>query len=527
MAGGKMNARQKMINLMYLVFIAMLALNMSKEVLSAFGYTNEKLEANNSFTSNNLNNLYRSLKTKADSGSEVDKYKPLYDKAELVRKSSDSLYSFVEALKDSMLSTISDENFNSEKKYEYMDSPEWLNQKFFKNGKISDDGNTFLSMLTNYRDNLIKITADSLDSWTTEKFEVTVAEKFETNDVERKGKAPQNWLNARYEGMPMVSSLTNFTQIQSDIRTTEATYLDHLLGGAASEGNNFSNFNGIVKLDKYVFFPGEKVTGTIVLGKEDPTLKPTRVDLNGKAYDNYSEGAVNVDLRADRTTGEKNIEGTIYFIQDGKEKPITFKSSYSVVNKPNAAIVSADKMKVVYKGISNPISVALPGVPDKDIRITPSGHESFTKNRNSTGKYNLIPSPKGKEVVLNISATLSDGTTLRDKQTIRTKDIPPAVMLVNGVEAPRSMSKGALSRSSFTVGMVDFDFDLKINTKQFLVIIEGRSYEVNGTKLNARAIKAINSAKSGTVIRIGEIKANVKGSSYELKKIFASSIQIR
>ena len=65
MAGGKMNARQKMINLMYLVFIAMLALNMSKEVLSAFGYTHEKLEANNSFTSKNLNNLYSSLKTKA------------------------------------------------------------------------------------------------------------------------------------------------------------------------------------------------------------------------------------------------------------------------------------------------------------------------------------------------------------------------------------------------------------------------------------------------------------------------------
>jgi len=166
-------------------------------------------------------------------------------------------------------------------------------------------------------------------------------------------------------------------------------------------------------------------------------------------------------------------------------------------------------------------------VPDKDIRITPSGHESFTKDRNSTGKYNLIPSSKGKEVVLNISAKLSDGTIVRDKQTIRTKDIPPAVMLVNGNEAPRSMSKAALIRSSFTVGMVDFDFDLKIDTKQFLVIVAGRSFEVNGTKLNARAIKAINSAKSGTVITIGQIKANAKGTSYELPKIFSTSIQVR
>jgi gliding motility-associated protein GldM len=525
MAGGKLSARQKMINLMYLVFIAMLAMNMSKEVLSAFGYTNEKLEANNSFTSISLNNLYSSLKTKAISGSEVDKYRPLYDKAEFVRKSSDSLYAFVAALKDSMLSTISAENLNSEKKYEYMDSPEWLNQKFFKNGKISDEGNTFLSMLTNYRDNLIKITADTTDFY--KKFQVTVAEKFETNDVKRKGKAPQNWLNARYEGMPMVSSLTNFTQIQSDIRTTESSYLDHLLGDAASDGNNFSNFNGIVKLDKYQFFPGEKVTGTIVLGKEDPTLKPTRVVLDGKAYDNYSEGAVNLDLTADRTPGKKNIEGTIYFIQDGKEKPITFKSSYSVVNKPNAAIVSADKMKVVYKGISNPISVALPGVPDKDIRIRPSGHESFDKNSKSPGKYNLMPSKAATEVVLDISARLSDGTIITDRQKIRTKDIPAAQLLINGKAALKSMQKSALTKSVFTVGMVDFDFDLNITTTEFQVVIDGRSFVIPGTTLTSKAKDAINSARKGTMISFNQVEAVVTGNSYKLKKIFGTSVRIR
>ena len=523
MAGGKLSARQKMINLMYLVFIAMLAMNMSKEVLSAFGYTNEKLEANNSFTSNSLNNLYNILKKKADSGSEVDKYKPLYDKAETVRQSSDSLYDFVQSLKNSMLNSISAENLNSEKKYEYMDSPEWLDQKFFS--PTSDEGNKFLSMLTNYRDNLIKITADSTNFY--KKFQVTVAEKFETNDVKRKGQGPEKWLNARYKGMPMVSSLTNFTQIQSDIRTTEATYLDHLLGDAASDGNNFSNFNGIVKLDKYQFFPGEKVTGTIVLGKEDPTLKPTRVVLDGKAYDNYSEGAVNLDLTADRTPGKKNIEGTIYFIQDGEEKPITFKSSYSVVNKPNAAIVSADKMKVVYKGISNPISVALPGVPDKDIRIRPSGHKSFDKNRKSPGKYNLIPSNTATEVVLDISARLSDGTIITDRQKIRTKEIPAAQLLVNGTEAPRSMSKGNFNRSVFTVGMVDFDFDLNITTTQFQVVIGGRSYIVQGTRLNDRVITAINNVRSGTEVNISQILANVTGSNYKLKKIFGTSVRIR
>ena len=47
MAGGYLSPRQKMINLMYLIFIAMLALNMSKEVLSAFGLMNEQFTESN------------------------------------------------------------------------------------------------------------------------------------------------------------------------------------------------------------------------------------------------------------------------------------------------------------------------------------------------------------------------------------------------------------------------------------------------------------------------------------------------
>ena len=42
---GKTSTRQKMINLLYLVFIAMLALNISKEVLATLGILNDDLES--------------------------------------------------------------------------------------------------------------------------------------------------------------------------------------------------------------------------------------------------------------------------------------------------------------------------------------------------------------------------------------------------------------------------------------------------------------------------------------------------
>ena len=61
MAGGKLTPRQKMINLMYLVFIAMLALNMSKEVLSAFGILNKKIADSNTLVETNTTDLFTQL----------------------------------------------------------------------------------------------------------------------------------------------------------------------------------------------------------------------------------------------------------------------------------------------------------------------------------------------------------------------------------------------------------------------------------------------------------------------------------
>ena len=66
MAGGKLTPRQKMINLMYLVFIAMLALNMSKEVLTAFGLMNEKFEGVNKFSEEYNKSLLGTLEQKAE-----------------------------------------------------------------------------------------------------------------------------------------------------------------------------------------------------------------------------------------------------------------------------------------------------------------------------------------------------------------------------------------------------------------------------------------------------------------------------
>src|SRR5690606_19309607 len=145
MAGNNLSPRQKMINLMYLVFIAMLAINMGKEVLSAFGLLNEKLEASNiKATTDNaaaLEGLSRLASEKPD------RYQPVLEKANRVKEASTEYYAYLEELKTEMT-----ERLNDKRDYEKMDQSKFLDKKFFKGGgKYTEEGQEFVDKMEEYR----------------------------------------------------------------------------------------------------------------------------------------------------------------------------------------------------------------------------------------------------------------------------------------------------------------------------------------------------------------------------------------
>lgn len=126
MASGKQTPRQKMINLMYLVFIAMMALNMSKEVLTAFGQMNEDLEESNATTSQRNDMAMAGLAAKAEE--QPAKYEELKAKAEQIGVLSDNLYNTVGNLKDELLADYEGEERTN---YESMDRADKLNNLIF------------------------------------------------------------------------------------------------------------------------------------------------------------------------------------------------------------------------------------------------------------------------------------------------------------------------------------------------------------------------------------------------------------
>ncbi|WP_299670338.1 gliding motility protein GldM [uncultured Polaribacter sp.] len=508
MAGGKMSARQKMINLMYLVFIAMLAMNMSKEVLSAFGFMNAEIVISNNATTKKNKLNYEGLALKADD--QPEKFRPLHEKAKEIKNASSSFYSYLAALKSKMTADIEDKT-----DYEAMDKTDFLDNYFFKGDNYTKEGQEFVDNIENYREKVITTLGpdfESINERTRFRFNTTSDNK-------------QDWLDRRYKGFPLVASLTNVTQLQANIKNTESDVLNALLGGQLEADSKLTtnNYKGIVSLNKTAYFAGEKVTGQVVLGRYDSNLVPTKVTLNGRDITNsVQNGQVMLNMPAGNV-GEKTIKGVITFMQDGKEEPIPFESKYSVIAEPSSAVVSADKMNVVYRGLDNPISVSLPGVSDSNLKVSAAGGRLSGKG----SKYSLRPGA-ANTIKINVSAKLSSGNTVNSSKTFRVKDIPAAMASARGQYGVVRMPKSSLGNTPIGAGLPDFVFDLQLKVNSFKVKVPGQvTVLVTGKTFNAQAKKALSKARRGDVITIYDVIATIIGnSSYKLKKVLPVSIEL-
>ncbi len=512
MAGGQLSSRQKMINLMYLVFIAMLAMTMSKEVLTAFGFFNEDFEETSISVAQKNVLAYEGLAIKAQD--QPEKFTPLKAKADQIKILSDDFYNYLGNLKTQLL-----KDYEDKKDYEAMDKTDFLDEYFFIGDDISKEGKEYVDKIINYRTKVTDILGDDFSSLNT-----VINKRFSTNEFTNSDGKKVSWLSYKYKGYPAIASLTSFTQLQASVRNTESDVLTTLLGGQLEDEVSLNNYQGIVSLGKTAYFSGERVKGQVVLGRYDNTMVPKKVVLNGKDVTSSVEnGQVIIDMPAGNV-GTKAIKGAITFMQDGEETEIPFESEYSVIAEPNEAVISADKMNVVYRGLDNPISISVPGVGDRDIRASVGGGSKLTKV--GAGKYILSPGG-GNTVSINVSAKLSSGKTITTPKTFRIKDIPTAAGTVRGQFGVIRLPRSSLGNIPVGAALPDFVFDLQLAVRGFTVKVPGQlAVKVNGSRLDARAKSVISKAKRGDVITIFDIIAVETKKGTRIKRVIPASIEV-
>ena len=355
MAGAKETPRQKLISLMYLVFITMLALNVSKEVLDGFGQMYEKISDANTRVDESNNSIFENIEI--NSKEKGGKWVGHLRTANQIKKESDEFYQRISEI----MTQITEKQREKDpdlKEYSQMDKGEALDVIFFKEGS-DQTAQEFLDMINEYKMHVIQVFGSQYPEY----IEMVEARFFtgdENGNVQNRDGMDEPWFNGNFQGFPLVSSLAKFAMMQNDIRQTEHDVFATLMGKELkmSSSVNESNYITLLKTEKGAYYQGETFDGSIVLGRKGGAQNPNNVDLkidgrvlSEKDYDLIA-GGIKLKISAG-SPGDHEIEGNLIFLNDGVESKIPVNQSFAVISKPNSAVISADKMNVVYRGVEN------------------------------------------------------------------------------------------------------------------------------------------------------------------------------
>lgn len=506
MAGGKLTPRQKMINLMYLVFIAMLALNMSKEVLTAFGLMNEKFETSNNKLKTDLVDLKSQMAQKAqDDPTNFTEPKKIFVE---ISDASDKFYNFLESLKTDLSEGYERDAETGRLPFEAMDKGDKADA-WFQGDKYSPKGEEIIAEFAAYRNAVI---AALNRNPKTKPLVADVTRLFNADDIKNsKTGFTQSYLDYHFKGFPGIASLTKLSNLQFDIRSLQSNVFYVLVGATASAQASYSNYQAIVIPDKSAFFAGETFTGTVVLGRYDNSTVPTSVSINGKELnlkDVLKDGQVKLSFPTGNV-GEQEFKGKFTFMEEGKPVPLDFTGNYVVVPKPNSATISADKMNSVYRGVDNPMTISFAGISDANVNASAPGLTKGAKPGQYTWNVTAVPGETG---TVTVTGKLPSGETVSDKKNFVIRDIPRPAASLRGLTGSAKGNKNDLKSSTVRVEFPDFVFDVKATVVSFEIFCPGSpGIIVQGDRFSDAALKAIDKTQRGDVILITNIQTKLEG----------------
>src|SRR5690606_25256148 len=274
---------------------------------------------------------------------------------------SNDLDTHIQGMRDFLMETVKPGN---EDNYEVMDKPDYLDGKLFVGANNTQDGQEFLSKIDAFREGVVRIIGDD------PRFQGIVADvnrKFSTEEETRRDGVKVEWLRYHFEGFPMIASLTKLTQMQADIRTTNSDILTTMLEGELLGAISMEHYTTLLQSSRSAYFQGDTFDGSVIVGRTDEITRPNRAELtlNGRPLteDQYTlqGGGVALNINAG-APGDHKIEGKLIFVEGGKDTEVPVDLSFTTISEPTDAVISADKMNVVYRGVQNPMTISMSGV---------------------------------------------------------------------------------------------------------------------------------------------------------------------
>ena len=478
--------RQKMIGMMYLVLTAMLALNVSADVLDAFTKVQQGLTSTiANFTKKNAD-LYNDIEMAYNLNQ--TKVAAVREKTNEIRKSTQELVDYIEQLKYKMVVLADGEEDADVMNIKAKDNLDIGGQVMVLQGK----GKELREMITAYREQLSGLIADK-DSV----LKNSVLTHLATDDPKPVDGEFKSWEVSKFEGIPLVGVVTLLTMYQADILSTESDVVKYLFSSMDAESFKFNKLEALVIPESRYILKGETFKAKIMLAATDSTQKPV-VIANGR----------NVAYQGDYA---------VYSEPAGTSLPRDFELEYEVADP--AVVISPTKMNVFYLGVDNPVALAAPGISPEAIepQIT-----NGTIHKQENGKYIVRPAVAGKPCSITVMADVQGQKRELQTQTFRVKEVPDPVAKVNGQKGGKIKKNVLMAAGQVDVEMENFDFDMKFTVENFSIytVIDGFVQEVTKSdkgNFSDAQLKMIGKLKRNQALTIENIV--VKGPDGTTRKL--------
>ena len=333
----------------------------------------------------------------------------------------------------------------------------------------------------------------------------------------------QYFLNYQFEGFPLIASLSKLTKIQSDIRFIENKVLENFISTINAHQGGLNKYQTLLESSKSSFYTNELVDASVIMGKKDSNFKPSRVELalNGSPIAlgrDFVIAAGGVQLKKRfNTPGSYKLTGKLFFERNNEEQSVDVAQVISVIDKPNDAVISADQMKVVYRGLPNDLSISIPGIPNNKLSVRAT---NGTIRRKGV-KFEAIPDGNkvGESMRIFVTGQINGMTIDAPGQDFRIKPLPAALGSIDLGSKLGKFDSGAIQREYVPAGTIaakfpdDFDYNLNVTVKSFNIKVGSRAaIPINSNRIkDSRVIRSyLENANKGDIIFVYNIDAQVR-----------------
>ena len=515
--------RQRMITMMYLVYTAMLALNVSAEVVNGFKTVGSAMTKSNENIQVKLDETYANF-SKALQNS-PDKVQEQYDKAQKVRELSVTMGNYIDSLEYTFMAALTSNaevpiditnpkktrkipvvnedktpNFDSIKKAIEIAGFRWLKMdELHESSRMFIDGGAGLELknrIIDYKQKVKEILGEDSSH-------VSIA-----LNVEQKELNPDNelldWEVLCFSEVVSGSALVTLTRLKAETMNAEFDAVNMLYKQVDK---------GDFKFDQIAMISRPKSTYIIQGGVYETDINVAAYDskqhftatVNGQQLSSTDSGSVHYRTVCNNL-GVQRINGVAYVTTpDGGTQEYPIQDNYFVA-KP-VAVVSLDNMQVMYAGIENPFTASVPGIDGRNVKVSIIEGNGKLSPGDGEGKYNITPANGCKKIVLGVDAVVDKKTTRMGAPVFKVKEIPAPTITVGGFTNGAKVSRSSLASGTTVIARPQDGFEFKIpkgsiRVMSLEVFVGNKPFNMNGNSFDPDLLSAIKKANRGDKIYV-------------------------